>query len=831
MHIMTTIQVIAACLAFNCSVPAQQWDAAPKPPANTKAMAPEGLTPTQWMSIRSAYEAGRHRVVQVGGDYQARNPGQSWMTKFRNGAFEITPNTANWTWGLRLKGYGYDGKERLISDPCQTNTEKARLTYHWGSDLEEWYINDQRGLEHGYTLHQAPSDSGRRAGDLLRFRLAVLGNLTMAIEATGRGVRFLDASGTTALTYSGLCVLDADGKDLAAGFTQEDEYLVLSVNDQGARYPLTVDPIVQQAYLKASNTDADDRFGYSVAVSGDTVVVSAPLEDSKATGIDGDQTDNTAPNAGAVYVFVRTNYRYVQEAYLKASNTDAGDFFGVSVAVDGDTLVVGAMFEDSNGAGVNANQGNHGAGLQSGAVYVFARNNNQWTQEVYIKASNPRADFRFGQAIAVSGNKIVVGSPRESTLDHHSGAAYVFARNSQSVWTQEALLKASNGGRFDWFGWSVGISGNTLVVGTPYEASKSRVINSNAYDNTAGLAGAAYAYTWNGSTWREEAYLKPFNTDAGDQFGTSVSVSGDTVVVGAPSESSAATGINGNGFNNTGVRSGAVYAFIRKNSIWTQEAYIKASNTGISDWFGFSVSIDRDNLAVGATREDSSATGINGAGNNNAATDAGAAYVFGRVAGTWVQKGYLKASNTDAGDSFGFSIGMSGTTIVVGAPLEDSNATGVNGNSLDNSIAAAGATYAFGDPCQVFATASRIGTGCVGSGTAPTLDSTPPRQGQTCTWSVISGLINTPGVVLVGIPHLPTALGFGCTAYFDLSLLTIPVFFITDASGGWTSPAIPVSSAPHIMCSEVAIQAAFDDSNTAPLGLALSNGVWVRLGN
>src|SRR5690349_9185924 len=155
--------------------------------------------------------------------------------------------------------------------------------------------------------------------------------------------------------------------------------------------PPPVLQLVQQGYLKASNTNANDQFGYLIAFSGDTLVVGAPQEGSNATGVNGDQANNSAPNAGAVYVFTRTGGVWTQQAYLKASNTDANDQFGVSVALSGDTLAVGAMFEDSNATGVNGNQADNSA-PGAGAVYVFTRTGGVWTQQAYLKASNTDAN-------------------------------------------------------------------------------------------------------------------------------------------------------------------------------------------------------------------------------------------------------------------------------------------------------------------------------------------------------------------------------------------------------------------------------------------------------
>ncbi|MBL8765456.1 MAG: FG-GAP repeat protein, partial [Phycisphaerae bacterium] len=142
----------------------------------------------------------------------------------------------------------------------------------------------------------------------------------------------------------------------------------------------------QQAYLKASNTDMGDLFGSSVAVSGDTVVVGAYQEDSNATGVNGNQANNSLWSAGAAYVFVGSGGNWSQHAYLKASNTEAGDYFGWSVAVSGDTVVVGAWREGSNTTGVNGNQSDNST-LGGGAVYVFVRAHGVWSQQAYLKAS------------------------------------------------------------------------------------------------------------------------------------------------------------------------------------------------------------------------------------------------------------------------------------------------------------------------------------------------------------------------------------------------------------------------------------------------------------
>jgi hypothetical protein len=209
-------------------------------------------------------------------------------------------------------------------------------------------------------------------------------------------------------------------------------------------------------------------------------------------------------------------------------------------------------------------------------------------------------------------------------------------------------------------------------------------------------AGATYIFERDGAgIWSQKAYLKASNTDAGDLFGSSVTISGDTVVVGAPHEDSLATGINGDQADNLGFNSGAVYVFVRDtNGTWSQRAYIKASNTDVEDYFGEGLGISGNTLVVSAPREDSASTGVNGDQFDNSATNAGAAYVFIRdEKGLWSQKVYVKASNTDSPDTFGSSIGVFGATVAIGAVREQSAATGLNGDQLDNTATQAGAVY------------------------------------------------------------------------------------------------------------------------------------------
>jgi len=504
----------------------------------------------------------------------------------------------------------------------------------------------------------------------------------------------------------------------ATCFYQNDSWTCIDRDASGN--PILVDVSAtfdNCAYIKASNTDAGDFFGTSVALSddGNTLAVGAFFEENFFSGINGDQSNNGALNSGAVYVFTRTGDVWSQEAYVKASNTGAGDFFGrtVSLSGDGNTLAVGAVLEDSNAVGVNGDQTNNSF-QNSGAVYVFRRDAGVWTQEAYVKSSNTEANDDFGRFFSLSGDggTLVVGAPLEDSnsvgingdqIDNssqNSGAVYVFTRVG-GIWSQEAYLKASNVGVSDGFGSSLSLSndGSLLAVGARNEDSNSAGINGDESNNSSQNSGAVYVFTRVGGVWSQEAYIKALNPGVDDFFGRSISLSGDgnTLAVGAEREDSNATGVDGDQADNSASNSGAVYVFARAGGVWSQEAYVKASNTESGDGFGFSVSLsdDGNKLAVGAPDEDSNTTVINGDEADNSAVDSGAAYVFSKAGGVWCQVAYVKASNTESVDLFGRTVSLSGSgiTLAVGAPEEDSNAVGVNGDQTNNSALDSGAVF------------------------------------------------------------------------------------------------------------------------------------------
>lgn len=480
-------------------------------------------------------------------------------------------------------------------------------------------------------------------------------------------------------------------------------------------FSAAITPDVAKAigYFKASNADKGDAFGASVALSvdGSTMAVGATDEDSHATSTNGNQSDNSVSSAGAVYVFTRSATGWVQQAYLKASNTKlvtnergnphvASFGFSLSLSGDGSTLAVGAPGEASNARGINGDQTNTQT-PGAGAVYVYQRSDGSWSQQSYVKASNTAtvaqysADIAYGSyvvgeasfgmsvSLSTDGKALAVGAPGEAsnatgvngnqddTSTPGRGAVYVFTHGA--TWAQAAYIKA--GATKQSVGLSVALSADGRTLAT-------------------GGGDIVSLFTHDGSQWSPQAVVQGSNTEPQDSFGYKLALAadGNTLAVGALGETSNGTGINNPPGARSLIRAGAAYVFTRSNGAWSQQAFFKASNTNQDDWFGFSIALsgDGNTLAVGAAAEASSSSGLMGSPADNAAGGAGAVYLFQRGGSTWGQRAYIKASNTDAGDVFGTSVALSadGKTLAVGAPAEGSLATGIQGSQADNSGAA-----------------------------------------------------------------------------------------------------------------------------------------------
>ena len=514
-------------------------------------------------------------------------------------------------------------------------------------------------------------------------------------------------------------------------------------------------PLEQVAYIKASNAEPYDHFacggvnpghtGNSIALSGDgnTMAIGAPFESSAATGINGNQNDNSAYASGAVYVYVRQGDSWSQSGYVKASNAGQSDHFGASVALsrDGSTMAVSAHWESSAANSIDGNQADNSI-PHAGAVYIFTRAGNTWTQQAYVKASNtgsapPGDGDQFGYSIALSGdgNRLAVGAIDEDSAAQGidgdqqdnsqptSGAVYVFTRNG-GTWAQEAYAKGSHVEGRDLFGFSVALnfSGDTLVAGAFDESGASRTIN-GPHDNDAGGSGALFVFTRQDGAWSEQAYIKGSRNEESDQMGYAVDISddGNTIAVGVGDEACLTPGINPPGcaadrpaIGGANIWVGAAYVFVRNGAAWAEQAFIKANNPRPYNSFGSKLALsgDGDTLAVGAYLEDNAGQGVRAPeiqpfltteylnpwrDRQNQADESGAVYVYTRSDGAWTLGAYVKGTNTDAGDEFGSAVALSadGRTMVVGAHQEDSAARDIDGNQTDNSVDDSGAAYVF----------------------------------------------------------------------------------------------------------------------------------------
>jgi len=531
-------------------------------------------------------------------------------------------------------------------------------------------------------------------------------------------------------------------------FRSEASYRLRACNHEGCStsVPVDVTSSMNEAigYMKAASATYVAQLGHSVSLSedGKTLAIGSIYEDSYAPGINHPLEGNDdAIASGAVYVFVRDDADvWSRQAFIKSNRNYIYAYFGADIELsgDGNTLAVGASNEERIAYG-------------AGSVYVFVRDDQgQWSQQVNIDATvlhydicgdDPYghydpwncSDTGFGSNVALSenGDVLAVTAPGEDSgasgingdeqafvpvrdedsepVGHivNSGATYVYVRGEDQQWSRQVYIKASNPNTWDVFGTSVALSGDgtTLAVGAAREDSDATGIQGDQASNAAEDAGAVYLFTRNPSgDWSQSHYVKASNTRAGDHFGGALSLSGDgtRLVVGAPSEDTYVTGVNGD--ETTSARaesSGAAYVFAYEEGHgWSQQAYVKPSNTANDQAFGSQVVFSRDGriFGIGAPLESSNAIGIDGDGTNQLALRAGAVYIFAEDdLGDWSQRAYVKASNTEGGDHFGagFAFSGNGDTLAVGAPGEDSWATGIGGDQADNTATEAGAVYVY----------------------------------------------------------------------------------------------------------------------------------------
>ena len=585
---------------------------------------PEGLTKTEWGNISASIERDRYRLHkdERTGEYQAPNYAHSLHATFTREGFEVSPRKGEkgWNWGLSLSRYGYGSDLHAVPVAEKMVTKDNRIEYHRG-DMVEWYINDHRGLEQGFTLKARPS--GRTGSGLLQLQMTTTTNLIPSVEKKGKRIVFWDAQGKEVLRYSGLYAYDAAGKDLFARMAANQQGIRLIVDDHDAVYPITIDPFIETKKLLAGDGSGDDEFGYSVSVSGDTVIV----------GARGD-----GGGSGSAYIFSRDqggadNWGQVKK--LTAGDGAAGDEFGASVSISGDTAIAGAWGDDG----------------YSGSAYIFSRDEggtDNWGEVKKLTAGDGAAGDIFGISVSIGGDTAIVGAHRDDDNGDDSGSAYIFSRDEGGTnsWGQVQKLLAGDGASDDEFGRSVSISGDTAIVGAYYD------------DDNGSNSGSAYIFSrdYGGAdNWGEFKKLITGDGAVGDWFGRSVSISGDTVIVGAY------------GDDNNGSQSGSAYIFSRDQGgpdNWGEVIELTPSDGAADDGFGCSVSISGDTAIVGADGDDDN-------GSNS-----GSAYIFSRDQGgadNWGEFKKLTAGDGATDDFFGYSVSISGDTAIVGAYGDDDN--------------------------------------------------------------------------------------------------------------------------------------------------------------
>ncbi|MEP1385469.1 MAG: cadherin-like beta sandwich domain-containing protein [Paraglaciecola sp.] len=514
-----------------------------------------------------------------------------------------------------------------------------------------------------------------------------------SVESSVQDVAFqlITSDPAATIELNGVAFVNGQSQSLLEGdnlfefvVTAENGSDMISYNLLVTRASLAIEAsLLEEAFLQASNAERSDLFR-SVAVYGDILVVGASGEDSEATGINGDQDSSFHSGSGAAYVFERSlvgnQAIWQQTAYLKASNTQSNDAFGFSVAIWENTIVVGAYGEKNINAGVEAEQDNF-TNRNIGSAYVFIKENGEWIQQAYLKPSHVEIkDYFFGYSVDIYNDTIAIGAPRESsdatgingdqtnTLSESSGAVYVFKR-SNHAWSQDAYIKPLVNNAQDLFGSDLSLFENTLAVGSDFEDSDGQGINSLANNDDALNSGAVWVFIDENSTWSQQAFIKSSNSHAGQRFGVAVDVFNDNLLVGAFADNSDSTGINGDSANSNASTSGAAYMFERTQRSWQQSHYIKASNTDSNDQFGTCVAMTENQFVIGASGEYSAATVIDGDQSDNTQSRRGAAYYFQNIEGTWLQSNYVKSSTAIGRMLFGGinSCAISADHIAIGA--------------------------------------------------------------------------------------------------------------------------------------------------------------------
>ena len=590
-----------------------------------------GVTPRSGLSslplaARSTVSAAVGAVSRAYGvsatadGFQAASPAQRLRTRFDRSGVLLSAGGVRV--GLSLRAIGFGTSLTALGD-VTPRARDNRVSYT-RAGLDEWYANGPLGLEQGFTIARAPSAGAARA---LTLSMALSGDAHSSLSPGGRGVIF--SHGSSVLRYTALTATDATGRTLHSWLELHAGHLQVRVDTRGARYPLVIDPLIQQDPKLTAAEASSGLVGFSVALSadGNTALVGAPRNNSFA---------------GVALVFTRevtpTGSKWTQQAELagvepgggsteecveEPGQEETGCGFGGSVALsaDGNTALIGGSRDNG----------------YAGAAWVFTRSGSTWTQGSMLTGSGESGNGRFGRSVALSadGNTALIGGPCDGGC---AGAAWVFTRGEGSTWTQQGSKLTSGEGEngVHYFARSVALStdGNTALIGEPC---------------ASGCTGAAWVFTRAGSTWTgPTSKLTGGGEEIGEgRFGFSVALSSDasTAVIGARSDNEGA---------------GAAWVFAREGSSWSHEgnALTGGGEASPQAKFGYSVALS----AAGDTAL------IGGPGDSN---HRGAAWLFTRSGAAWTaQVGKLTGEGEIGPGSFGDSAALSseGDTALIGGP-------------------------------------------------------------------------------------------------------------------------------------------------------------------
>jgi hypothetical protein len=563
---------------------------------------------------------------------------------FQTNGVQITPPENAWYCHLTVTGYGYGPNIQPVSN-AKLSVTGHRTEYQYGN-LTEWYLNENNSLEQGITLQAPPQP---RTATPLTVEMALTTDLFPVLTENHQAIIFKDKAGKTALNYDKLYVFDANHQKMPAHLTLNANTLAIVVDDRQATYPLTIDPMMinGETIIDRMNASAGDSFGKSVSIDGNTAIIGA---------------SGTRQAIGAAYVFELIETTWQQTKILIPDDGDWLESFGQSVAIQGDFIVVGSPVHNEIGAAyvykyinntwqletkltpddgtigdefgdtvaIDQNRiviSAHEHAQGKGAVYIFERLGNSWQQTEKLMVKAPDIGYKFGETFAISSNTIAIHN------NHGTGSVHIFTYSNGS-WSQQAKLISNN--VHGLFGDAISLYENTIAI------------NESIYYEDDEHSGFVYIFERISTEWIEQQKLIANDIKNNDRFGRSLSMRGNTLVIGARRD------------DDKGEDSGSAYIFKKANNVWSQTAKITATDGTAGDQFGGSISTDGNTIIVGAYH------------NSDNGTDSGTAYLFNRSDfDNWTQTKITANNDISSGDGLGFSVATSGDNIVIGAPFDD----------------------------------------------------------------------------------------------------------------------------------------------------------------